>query len=280
MQFQRGVVPAKRLIAIALGLTVVGGGAYFVVQQKFIDGIQIDTPTSAPKYTPVQPVQNTPSTAEPVAQVATTEVEFWVVTIDHTPLGCASCKIDTSLVNRSVLPPAETPETYVKKPYVTKVVPFRIQAPVGIKINESKVSSTDSSIFFIVTKDQNGGESAYILNIQQKTLTKLFSSAEHPDFKLASIGNVSPDDTALRFHFAACDGCDGGIIAGAVYNIPKKVYKNIGASPLFRWTADGSFEYKSAPSGCEAYFANPLRDTQGMPCDEKLAAASWIQGNW
>jgi len=112
--------------------------------------------------------QNAPSETAPAAQEPTAEAELWVVTTTFNSV---------FLMYRSGFPPLSTPETLVSEGRYAKVVPIRMQMPVGLIILDSQVSSTDENIFFVTARDPRGFESAYVLNIQQKTIYKEPSSA-------------------------------------------------------------------------------------------------------
>ena len=261
---------------VPLGIAILlGGGVYFALGNQ-----------SSVAPTGVAISGNAPGTPATTADVATAETELWVVTT----------KFNTVFIKNAEVTPANWDSSHatVREAYESsyaKVVSVYLPVPVGLKIWDSKVSSTDANIFFVTAYDeQTYVEYAYVLNTQQKTSTKLFSSLEHPDFKLAGISGVSPDNTAIHFSFASCRDCGGVTVGEAVYNVSKRVYKNIGLTSAFRWTTNGDFEYKPVLQGCEKIFHTgtlcdyygfgPDDITQCKACRDKVEAASWLQGSW
>jgi len=253
----------RKEIWVPLGIAILLAGAVYFVLQNRSSTVPIDVVNS----------QNPPGASAPITQESTAETELWVITT----------KFNTVFIMNAEDTPSryDSPYSSVREAYESSyasVMSVSMQLPVGLKIRDTQVSSIDSNVFFGVMQDQQGVEYAHVLNIAQKTYTKLFSSVEYPDFELAAINGVSPDDSAIHFNFASCDDCDGGVAGSAVYQIVMKAYKTIGLTAAFRWTAEGDFEYKPVPQGCEAHFGSMGGETPG--CEDKLAAASWIQGSW
>lgn len=242
----------KRLILVlALIVLSLGTSVHFLSQKTL--------PQKSPEVQDIAPVSIATQNTPPKELVS--EGGLWVITT----------KFNTVFIENAASNRVAYESSYAK------VVTVDVPIPAGVKILDSQQSTVDPNSFFVTTESQDDVEAAYIVNIQQKTFKKLFSSVDQPDFKLASIGGVSPQESAILFTFASCRGCDGGIIGGAVYSITGNTFKNIGPTPLFRWGAN-TYEYKIPPAGCEAYFGNPFRDeTKETACDKKLEAAAWLR---
>jgi len=251
----------KRVHILVSVLIVLGVGAtvYFLFQNTlFQNTSEIQGIAQREAAT-----ENTKSISTETKNKTILETEIWVITT----------QFGTVFVQN-----AESNRAAYESSYA-KIVSVNVPMPVGVRIFDSKQSSIDPNIFFVTTETSEGNEAAYVLDTQQKTFKELFSSIDHPDFKLASIGSVNSQENAILFNFASCRDCDGGITGGAVYNLSTKAYKNIGLIPLFRWIGDSTFEYKVSPVGCEAYFANPFRgESKETSCENKLEAATWFRG--
>ena len=246
------------LVGVLIILSV-GAASYFLIQGK----VAQTTPETTGVDQESAVAQDSSSVGIRTSEASVPDTELWVITT----------KFNTVFIQNA----SDNREAYESS--YAKIVSVSIPSMAGIKIFDSRVSMTDPNTFFVTAEISQGGEAAYILNTQQKTSKVLFSNADHPDFKLAGIGSISPDENAILFSFASCRECDGGIIGGAVYNISTKAYKNIGPTPVFRWVTGTTFEYKAPPTGCEAYFANPFNGEgpKDSPCDKKIESADWVR---
>jgi len=257
------VVPLweRKGIWIPLAVVLVLGVAYFVVQNQ-----------SSTATTDVAIPPNVPGTPAPAAQEQTTETELWVVTANLNQPDSVFIAMPSDYVPLTV-------EAVAKTVGYAKAFAVLVHVPMGIKIGHSQVSSTDPNTFFVIAIDQKGEEYAYVLNIQLKTFTKLFSSIEHPDFKNAGIRSHSPDDKIILFAIKRSEFEASG--DKVIFNVSQDMYKNLGMIAAFQWTTNGNFKYKSVPKGCESYFPDPFApESSDASCNNQIVAASWIQGSW